>query len=51
MTPILEVDEFIFQLNKENERANIVRKEEKNKHNYKFLGKDGGKNHQPICRW
>ena len=63
MTHISEVDEFIFQLNKENERANIVRKEEKNglrkylegyvlklpfEHNYYFLGKDGGKNHQPI---
>ena len=30
MTPITEVDDFFFQLNKENERANIVRKEEKN---------------------
>ena len=29
MTPITEVDDFFFQLNKENERANIVRKEEK----------------------
>ena len=27
MTPITEVDEFIFHLNKENKIANIVRKE------------------------
>ena len=29
MTLIIEVDEFFFQLNKENEIANIVRNEEK----------------------
>ena len=29
MTPIIEVDEFFFQLNKGNEIANIVRNEEK----------------------
>ena len=29
MNPIIEMDEFIFQVNKENERTKIVRKEKK----------------------
>ena len=66
MTPILELDEFIFELN-ENLKAIMVTKAPKylNKnerqkdyvlkqlleHNFSFLGEDGGKNHQLFCSW
>ena len=65
MTPISKVDEYIFELN-ENLRPNMVNKvptslrEHANslyyvlkqlpRHNFLFLKKDGGKNHQPIFR-
>ena len=63
MAPINEVDECIFQLNKELE-AIIVKKKEKNikkvsvedyvpklliEHNYRFLGTDGGGNYPSFC--
>ena len=66
LTPILEMHETILEL-MENERATKVKKVpnslEKHaslrvyvlknlfEHNYGFLGKDGGKNHQSICSW
>ena len=66
MTPILELDEIIFELN-ENLKAIMVTKAPKYlkkhasqkdyvlkqllEHNFSFLGEDGGKNHQPFCSW
>ena len=66
MTPILELDEIIFELN-ENLKAIVMKKAPKYlknhasqkeyvlkqlpKHNLSFLGEDGGKNHQPFRSW
>ena len=66
MTPILELDEIIFEMN-ENLKATMVTEAPKYlkknasqkdyvfkqlpEHNFSFLGEDGGKNHQPICSW
>ena len=66
MTPISKLDEIIFELN-ENLKATKVKKapnflgkhaslkvyvlKKLFEHNYGFLGKDGGKNHQPFCIW
>ena len=66
MTPILEFYEIIFELN-ENLKATKVKKTLNSlgnhstlkvyvlnklfEHKYCFLGKDGGKNHQPFRGW
>ena len=65
MTPILELDEIIFELN-ENLKVIMMKKAPKYlkkhasqneyvlkqlQHNLSFLGEDGGKNHQPFRSW
>ena len=63
ITPISEVDEYIFELN-ENLRATMVKKvptflrenasleecvlKQLHEHKFHFLGNDGGNNHHPI---
>ena len=57
---ILEVEEPIVSFH-EIKEASIVNKNIKSfqekvfkfpiEHNYRLLGKDGCKNHQPICSW
>ena len=66
MIPISKVDKYIFELN-ENLRATMVKKvpmslgehessldyvpKQLLEHNFRFLKKDKGKNHQPIHSW
>ena len=66
MTPNSKVDEIIPKLN-QNLRVNMVKKLPKfleehaifddhvlrhlHRHNFRFLGKDGRKNHYPNCSW
>ena len=66
MTPILELDEFIFELNENLKEIMVtkapkyLKKHESQKyyvlkqlleHNFIFLWEDGGKNHQLFCTW
>ena len=66
MTPISELNKIIFELNEKlkeimvKEAPKYLRKYASQKdyvlrqllrHNFSFLGKDGGKNHHPICSW